>query len=170
MQLKPEADSRLEHPVAAAMAGAIRAVTYVKAAERDVVSVAIKRQHLSAGEGSISRRRTMKGALIFTIAASLGAGMAYSQPGDMAGDAQRGHAFAVEECSQCHRVARAAPPTGFANIGPDFAAIADSASITPTSLFVFLHSSHPPMPNIILSRQESADVIAYIISLRRPRL
>jgi hypothetical protein len=38
--------------------------------------------------------------------------------------------------------------------------------MTATALRVFLTSSHPKMPNLILSPQQTADVIAYILSLR----
>jgi hypothetical protein len=40
--------------------------------------------------------------------------------------------------------------------------------MTATALRVFLISSHPKMPNLILKPQQTADVIAYIISLREP--
>jgi len=113
----------------------------------------------------------MKDALILTAAAVLAAATAaHAEAGDMPGNALQGRELAVKECSQCHRVSRAALPPGLLRVGPAFGDIADSASITPTSLFVFLHSSHPPMPDIVLSQQESADVIAYIISLKRSHL
>ena len=55
-------------------------------------------------------------------------------------------------------------------IGPAFRDIANTRGITATSLRVFLTTSHPKMPNLILTPEESADVIAYILSLRaRPR-
>ena len=50
---------------------------------------------------------------------------------------------------------------------PTFFDIANMASTTPTSLYVFLHSPHPSMPSIRLDKKESGDVIAYILSLRR---
>jgi hypothetical protein len=34
-------------------------------------------------------------------------------------------------------------------------------------LNVFLHSNHKNMPNLILSRADSDDVIAYIVSLKQ---
>jgi len=113
----------------------------------------------------------MKSTLLLTAAALLAAAIpAHAESRDMPGNALQGRELAVKECSQCHLVSRAARAAGHAGVGPAFADIADSASITPTSLFVFLHSSHPPMPDIILSKQESADVIAYIMSLKRSPL
>jgi hypothetical protein len=41
--------------------------------------------------------------------------------------------------------------------------------MTATALRVFLTSSHPKMPNLILTPEETADVIAYILSLREHR-
>ena len=38
--------------------------------------------------------------------------------------------------------------------------------VTATALKVFLTSSHPKMPNLILTPEEIADVTAYILSLR----
>jgi hypothetical protein len=37
--------------------------------------------------------------------------------------------------------------------------------MTATALRVFLTTSHPKMPNLILTPDETADVIAYIVSL-----
>jgi hypothetical protein len=54
-------------------------------------------------------------------------------------------------------------------IAPDFKAIANTPATTATSLRVFLATSHPKMPNLILTQQQSADVIACILSLRDRR-
>jgi mono/diheme cytochrome c family protein len=84
------------------------------------------------------------------------------------GDIKAGRQLAVTTCAACHRVTaeRDAPrPVAGA---PDFAAIANTPAITPTSVFVFLHTPHPNMPNLILTDTESGDVIAYIFSLRKP--
>jgi hypothetical protein len=54
-------------------------------------------------------------------------------------------------------------------VGPAFRDIADTQGITATALKVFLTSSHPKMPNLILTSKETADVTAYIQSLRDHR-
>jgi hypothetical protein len=41
--------------------------------------------------------------------------------------------------------------------------------VTETSLRVFLRTPHTRMPDFILSRAETDDVISYILSLRAPR-
>ena len=50
---------------------------------------------------------------------------------------------------------------------PSFQSVADLPSTTGLSLNVFLHSNHKNMPNLILSRADSDDVIAYILSLKQ---
>jgi hypothetical protein len=39
--------------------------------------------------------------------------------------------------------------------------------MTGTALTVWFQTSHPTMPNLILTAAEKADVIAYILSLRQ---
>ena len=54
-------------------------------------------------------------------------------------------------------------------IGPAFREIANTSGMTATAIRVFLRTSHPKMPNLILTPEETDDVIAYILSLRVPR-
>jgi cytochrome c2 len=84
------------------------------------------------------------------------------------GDVAAGHAFAREACKYCHVV----EPTNASRIvvvGPSFQDIANTKRMTATALRVFLTSSHPKMPNLILTPEETSDVIAYILSLRDNR-
>jgi cytochrome c len=80
--------------------------------------------------------------------------------GQEAGDPAAGRQLAEASCLSCHGSA-AAPQKA-----PAFAAIAAMPSTTGRSLEVFLRTSHPPMPNLVLSASERDDVIAYILSLR----
>ena len=50
---------------------------------------------------------------------------------------------------------------------PSVQSVADLPSTTGLSLSVFLHSDHKNMPNLILSRADSDDMIAYILSLKQ---
>ena len=87
---------------------------------------------------------------------------AHAQDGDVAA----GHAFARQECNACHMVeAKQRKPRRIV-IAPAFRDIANTRGITSTALRVFLTTSHPKMPNLILTSEETADVIAYILSLR----
>src|SRR6516162_1014406 len=97
------------------------------------------------------RRTTLVAALAATTLS------AYAQDGDIAA----GHSFAREACSACHVVV---PKRIF--IGPGFRNIANRPGMTATALRVFLTTSHPKMPNPIVTPEQTADVIAYILSLR----
>jgi mono/diheme cytochrome c family protein len=85
------------------------------------------------------------------------------------GDVVAGHVFAHEACSACHMVEAEQQEPRLIDIGPAFRDIANTRGMTATALRVFLTTSHPKMPNLILTLDEIADVIAYILSLRDPR-
>jgi mono/diheme cytochrome c family protein len=85
------------------------------------------------------------------------------------GDVAAGHAFAREACNSCHVVEPANASPRIVVIGPSFQDIANTKEMTSTALRVFLTTSHPKMPNLILTPDETADVIAYILSLREDR-
>jgi mono/diheme cytochrome c family protein len=85
-----------------------------------------------------------------------------------AGDARSGRAFALENCRQCHDVGSGGKVSSLFTAGPAFRDVANMPTTTPLSLFVFLTTSHPTMPNLMLSRKEIDDVISYIIGLRTP--
>ncbi len=80
--------------------------------------------------------------------------------GQQAGDPAAGQRFAEASCLSCHGSAAAVPNA------PAVRADAAMPSNTARSLDVFLRTSHPPMPNLILSATQRDDVIAYILSLR----
>ena len=84
----------------------------------------------------------------------------------VAGDPASGRLLATRLCSSCHRVL----PMTLPDEGdpPSFQSIADQPSTTGISLNVFLHSNHNNMPDFILSSAESNDLIAYILSLKKP--
>src|ERR1019366_4857680 len=76
-----------------------------------------------------------------------------------------GQQIATRLCSSCHRVLpmtlsdKADPPS--------FQSIPDLPSTTGLSLNVFLHSNHKDMPDFMLSRTVSDDLVAYILSLKQ---
>lgn len=82
--------------------------------------------------------------------------------------ASRGHALAQAWCSECHAVEKFAIPLDQRR-APAFVAIAGQRSTTPLAIRVFLQSSHEPMPNFILKKQDIDDLAAYIMSLRLGR-
>jgi|YNPMSStandDraft_1061717.scaffolds.fasta_scaffold00039_38 mono/diheme cytochrome c family protein len=81
------------------------------------------------------------------------------------GDVASGAAIAERWCTSCHAVG---PGAGRATDGaPTLQSVADRASTTVTSLTVFLRTPHDRMPDLSLTREETEDLIAYILSLRR---
>lgn len=87
---------------------------------------------------------------------------AHAQDGNVAA----GHVFAREACNTCHVVEAEPRAPRLIVVGPAFRKIANTRGMTATALRVFLKTSHPKMPNLILTPEETADVIAYILSLR----
>jgi cytochrome c len=83
-----------------------------------------------------------------------------SVPAQQLGDPAAGKRLAAANCAQCHGAVDAH------GRAPAFASIAAMPSTTQTSLGVFLQTSHASMPNLILSAEDRADLIAYILSLR----
>jgi mono/diheme cytochrome c family protein len=82
-------------------------------------------------------------------------------------DAARGQVLAEQWCSQCHGVH---PSETSANPkSPTFPAIAAEASITETSLRVFLQTPHSTMPNLILKPDDMDDIVEYLLSLKPGR-
>jgi mono/diheme cytochrome c family protein len=82
------------------------------------------------------------------------------------GDLAAGRALAYHVCSPCHAI-EPHPRPRMLDMAPDFQAIAGTPGMTATALSAFLLTSHPKMPNFILSREQAADVITYILSLRK---
>ncbi len=88
--------------------------------------------------------------------------------GQETGDRVTGKAFALSFCAECHFVAD--EQVGMPSFdAPPFAEVAAEPSITELSLRVFLRTPHNRMPDILLTRTQTDDVIAYILSLRRNR-
>jgi mono/diheme cytochrome c family protein len=81
------------------------------------------------------------------------------------GNALAGHALARQWCAACHLIGPGEGRTSDA--APAFEAVARRPSTTETSLRVFLQTPHRRMPNYTLTRQETDDVVAYILGLRR---
>jgi mono/diheme cytochrome c family protein len=80
-----------------------------------------------------------------------------------AADARNGETLARRWCAPCHAVARdQRQATGEA---APFAAIARRAKFDAAQVALFLLTPHPKMPDMALSRNEAADLAAYIASL-----
>lgn len=85
------------------------------------------------------------------------------------GSARAGQSLAEQVCAACHAVGRDAISDRSLARAPAFTSVANMPEMNAVSLSAFLITPHPTMPNLMLSQQEATDVIAYIMSLRRPR-
>lgn len=82
-------------------------------------------------------------------------------------DVNAGRTIAETWCKNCHNVSPG--DTRMHDTGaPAFTVVANSKAMTTTALTVFLFNSHNRMPDYSLTRQEVADVSAYIMSLKSP--
>ena len=88
---------------------------------------------------------------------------------DASGNPEAGRLFAREVCSPCHAVTAEQASKRVIAIAPDFQTIANTSGVTATALRAFLQTPHPKMPNLILTPEQSADVIAFVLSLRDRR-
>ena len=97
-------------------------------------------------------------ALITACCAALAAG-------DLPGDAAAGRDFALGVCAECHLVAddQGSWPVSEA---PPFREVADSPGMTELALRAFMQTPHRTMPNILLTPEETDNIIAYILSLK----
>jgi mono/diheme cytochrome c family protein len=112
----------------------------------------------------MSRLTAAIGALILT--AGVSAAHAQPQLDPAYGDPETGREFALQTCALCHLVERGQLPPRRMMIAPAFRDIANTRAMTPRALRVFLFSPHARMPNLLLTRNEADDVIAYIMTLR----
>ncbi len=96
------------------------------------------------------------------VLAMLGAAAAGAQE---MGDAKAGLAFALRNCAGCHDVVshNLSSPKSMAT---NFYVAANKPGMSRMALLVWLQSSHPTMPNLILGPSDMANVVAYITSLK----
>lgn len=94
-----------------------------------------------------------------------GALLATAAGAQQEGDPAAGRRLAEAWCSGCHVIG---PGTSgpVADATPTFPSIARMPSTTGMSLRVFLLTPHSRMPDIQMSREQTDDVIAYILSLK----
>jgi len=95
-------------------------------------------------------------ALLFLHLAAAAGTSAY------AADALRGETIAKRWCAACH-VVSSAQQQGTAQ-APPFSAVAGKPDFNETALAYFLLTPHPRMPDMNLTRNEAADLAAYIKS------
>lgn len=95
---------------------------------------------------------------------TLAAGALSAQAALAAGSSQAGKEIAERWCSGCHAVGA----TG-TDAAPPFTEIAKRPDRSDDYFYVWLSDPHPPMPRLDLSRQDIANLIAYLRSLGEAR-
>ncbi len=83
---------------------------------------------------------------------------------ELLGDPTAGRRLAENVCSACHVIAPGHPSTTDVE-APAFPDLANTPRVTALSLRVFLQTPHERMPDLHLDRDETDNVIAYILSL-----
>lgn len=79
--------------------------------------------------------------------------------------AMRGLAYARQSCAGCHSVEPGVPGMPDAK-APSFTAVAATPGMTSMALNVWFNTSHPNMPNLIISGPVKDDLLAYFDVLR----
>jgi mono/diheme cytochrome c family protein len=100
------------------------------------------------------------GWLICTFWVAAGPAAAQDLPGDPAA----GASLAREVCAKCHLVTedQMIDPA----VGPSLLELAEHPATTELSLRAFLQTPHPTMPNLMLTPEETDDIIAYLLALK----
>ena len=95
-----------------------------------------------------------------------------SKSGDVAlvtaaqmGDPTRGQAYAEAVCASCHAVARGQINSPNPD-APAFDTVANMPGMTSIALNVWLHASHPTMPNLLVEPDRIDDLAAYLSTLK----
>jgi mono/diheme cytochrome c family protein len=105
----------------------------------------------------------MKRLWLVMLGASIVLAAAAGAHADELGNSQSGFVYAQQYCAKCHGISGEASPLPQA---PRFKDVAEQPGMTLTALTVWLQTSHPTMPNIIVEPQDMRNVVAYILSLK----
>jgi mono/diheme cytochrome c family protein len=82
----------------------------------------------------------------------------------LAADPDHGETLVKRWCATCHLVA--SDQKGATTQAPTFASVAKRPDFDAAKIAFFLLDPHPKMPNMALSRDEAADIAAYIATLK----
>jgi mono/diheme cytochrome c family protein len=82
------------------------------------------------------------------------------------GNAANGASYAKKACAECHAVAAGESRSPVRAATP-FEKVANAPGMTPMALNVWLHTSHPTMPNFMIDPDRIDDLIAYVATLKK---
>jgi mono/diheme cytochrome c family protein len=104
----------------------------------------------------------MRGSQILIVAGAL---IAVATPPSFAADAVAGRDLAQKWCAACHLVS--ADQERAPTVAPPFATIAKKPGFNVEQLTKSMIAPHPQMPGRELSRDQAADIAAYIATLAK---
>jgi mono/diheme cytochrome c family protein len=84
---------------------------------------------------------------------------------DSPGNPGFGRGLANDLCGDCHIVSPDQEASG-GRLGPNLVERARDPEITELALRSYLQTTHPVMPNIMLSQQQTDDIIAYLLTFK----
>jgi mono/diheme cytochrome c family protein len=84
---------------------------------------------------------------------------------DGPGNAGYGRVVAIDLCGDCHIVSPDQSPDGM-RPGPNLMERVRQPEITELALRSYLRTSHPVMPNIMLTQEQADDIIAYLMTFK----
>lgn len=103
--------------------------------------------------------------IAFPLAASCAFGSAQAQ---QVGNAEDGLSYARAHCAECHGVETTTDDFSPNLDAPDFTVVANTPGMTERAVGVWLQTSHPTMPDLMIAADDRADLAAYIMSLKKP--
>jgi mono/diheme cytochrome c family protein len=83
------------------------------------------------------------------------------------GNAGEGLAYARAHCAECHGVETSKDDFSPNADAPDFSVVANTPGMTERALVVWLQTSHPTMPDLIIPPEARDNLVAYIMSLKK---
>lgn len=101
--------------------------------------------------------------IILALAALFAAANAQAQ---QLGNAEQGLAYARAHCAECHGVETSSEDFSPNADAPDFTVVANTPGMTERALVVWLQTSHPTMPDLIIPAEARDDLVAYIMTLK----
>lgn len=111
-----------------------------------------------------SRLSLLAISALFALGACVSTSPSLDPQGDEVGNPARGLAYARDICAACHAVERGDLHSPNA-MAPPFQRVADTPGLTRLAFIAWMRSSHPNMPDFVVSDEGIDDLHAYIGSI-----
>jgi mono/diheme cytochrome c family protein len=103
--------------------------------------------------------------LFLTVMLTMAAGAGALAATDGPGNPGYGRGLANDICGECHIVSPDQEYSG-KRLGPNLVERVRDPEITELALRSYLQTTHPVMPNIMLSQEQTDDIIAYLLTFK----